>query len=183
MTKVAVIGNAGGGKSTMARALAAAHGLPYVAVDTLQWRPGWTPVPGDEFHRMHDAILATDAWVIDGFGPWEAVEERFDQADTLILVDHPLWVHFWWAAERQIACVTEERPDGPDGCPMLPMTDVLFKMIWDIHHHARPRLLEMIERRRATKDILHITSPDALNRFVAEQCHPPAAAALHGSEA
>lgn len=36
MTKVAVIGNAGGGKSTMARALATAHNLPYVAVDHLQ---------------------------------------------------------------------------------------------------------------------------------------------------
>ncbi len=33
MTKVAVIGNAGGGKSTMARALAAAHDLPYIAID------------------------------------------------------------------------------------------------------------------------------------------------------
>lgn len=29
MTKVAVIGNAGGGKSTLARALAAARGIPY----------------------------------------------------------------------------------------------------------------------------------------------------------
>ncbi len=170
MTKVAVIGNAGGGKSTMARALAAAHNLPYVAIDKLQWRPGWTPTPKDEFAQLHDEILAQEAWVIDGFGPWDAIEQRFDQADTLILVDHPLWVHFWWAAERQIACVTEERPDGPEGCPMLPMTEVLFKMIWDIHHEARPRLLDMIERRQAQKTIFHIQSPAELDRFVADYC-------------
>ncbi len=40
MTRVAIIGNAGGGKSTMARKLAAARGLPYFAVDKFQWRPG-----------------------------------------------------------------------------------------------------------------------------------------------
>ena len=177
MTRGAGIGTAGGGKSTMARALAAAHGLPSIAVDTLQWRPGWTPVPRDEFTRLHDDVLATDAWVSDGVGPWAAVEKRFDQADTIILVDHPLWVHVWWAAERQIACVTAERPDGPDGCPMLPMTDVLFKMIGDIHHEARPRLLDMIERRRADTTVVPSTSPDDLNRFVAEQCRPVAGAA------
>lgn len=56
---------------------------------------------------------------------------------------------------------------------MLPMTEVLFKMIWDIHHEARPRLLDMVERRRAEKTIFHIQSPEELNRFVANYCHAP----------
>jgi adenylate kinase family enzyme len=171
MVKVAVIGNAGGGKSTMARALATARHLPYHAVDKLQWRPGWTPVPEEEFTQAHEAILATERWIIDGWGPRAAIEKRLDQADTIIFVDHPLWVHFWWAAERQIACVTGERPDGPEGCPMLPMTRQLFEMIWHIHHEARPWLLAMIEMRRSTKSIMHIQSPEELDRFVADTCY------------
>jgi len=35
MTKVMVVGNAGGGKSTMCRAVCAAHGLPYLAIDRI----------------------------------------------------------------------------------------------------------------------------------------------------
>jgi len=35
MDRIAVIGNAGGGKSTLARALATRHDLPYVEVDAL----------------------------------------------------------------------------------------------------------------------------------------------------
>lgn len=171
MTRVAVIGNAGGGKSTMARKLAAAQNLPYHEVDLLQWRPGWTSVPADEFRRRHDTILASHAWIIDGFGPWDAIEKRFALADTLILVDHPLWVHFWWSAERLIAAARGERPEGPPGCLWLPVTERVFKLIRDIHHEVRPRLLEMVDAQRsAGKAVYHIQSPEELQAFIVQHC-------------
>jgi adenylate kinase family enzyme len=43
MERIAVIGNAGGGKSTLARALASRRRLPYVEIDALLWRGGWHP--------------------------------------------------------------------------------------------------------------------------------------------
>ena len=49
MERIAVIGNAGGGKSTLARALATRRGLPYVEIDALLWRDGWQPAPEDEY--------------------------------------------------------------------------------------------------------------------------------------
>ncbi len=129
-------------------------------------------MPLDEVRQAHDAILAQDAWVIDGWGPWDAIERRFDLADTLILVDLPLWVHYWWAAERQIASATsQELPDVPDGCSFVSMTGRLFKLMWEIHHEARPRLIELIEARRAGKTVFHIQSPEELDAFVAEYCH------------
>ncbi|MBF6589360.1 MAG: flagellar protein FlaR [Ktedonobacterales bacterium] len=170
MTRVAVIGNAGGGKSTMARALAAAHQLPYHEVDVFQWWPGWVPAPEDDVRAHIKEILRQDAWVLDGFGPWDTIEERFERADTVILVDHPLWVHYWWAAERQIACATGERVGGPEGCPLAPMTERLFELMWTIHHEVRPKLLELVERQRGAKTIYEIQSPEVLNRFVAEHC-------------
>jgi adenylate kinase family enzyme len=173
MTRVAIIGNAGGGKSTLARKLSAAHGLPYHAVDALQWRPGWTPVSLDEVRRVHDKILAHDAWVIDGWGPWDAIEKRFDRADTLILVDLPLWVHYWWAAERQIASAAGRvLPDEPEGCSYDGMTGRLFKLIWDIHHEVRPRLLEMVAARRDHKTVFLLQSPEELDAFASEYCAP-----------
>jgi len=43
MTRVAVIGNAGGGKSTMCRSLRHVQQLPYYAIDKIQWKPNWGP--------------------------------------------------------------------------------------------------------------------------------------------
>ena len=40
MKRVAVFGNTGGGKSTLARTLAALTGLPLYPLDLVQWRVG-----------------------------------------------------------------------------------------------------------------------------------------------
>ncbi len=170
MTRVAVIGNAGGGKSTLCRKLSQARQLPLFPIDQIQWKPGWTPASYDEVKRQHEHILAGDRWIIDGWGPFDLIEARFAAADTIIFVDLPLYVHYWWTIKRQVACLFRPRPDGPEGCPMLPMTWPLLKMIWQIHHHARPKLLDIVNRYRADKDVFHITSPRELRRFVQTCC-------------
>jgi adenylate kinase family enzyme len=40
--RIAVIGSPGAGKSTLARELGAALGLPVYHLDRLLWRPHWT---------------------------------------------------------------------------------------------------------------------------------------------
>ncbi len=167
MTRVMVIGNAGGGKSTMCRAICAAHGLPYFAVDKIQWKPNWVPTPEAEYSQAHEKLLAEKRWLIDGYGSWASVERRLCEADTIVLVDHPIWVHYWWATKRQIKAIFFGRPDGPEGCPMLPVTLRLYKMMWWLHRRMRPRLIEDINARRGHARIIHIRSPRELARFVA----------------
>jgi adenylate kinase family enzyme len=168
MQRVAVIGNAGGGKSRLARSLAESHRLPCHAVDKLQWRPGWQVVPEPEITVALDALISGPRWVIDGWGPWPTLEQRFAAADTIVLVDHPVWVHFWWAAERQIACARGvARPDGPECCDMLDVTPRLFKMIWDIDRNFMPRLRDLISTFDHGRRIHRITSPEQLDAFVA----------------
>lgn len=166
MTRVVVIGNAGGGKSTMCRALRAQTGLPCFAIDRIQWKPGWVRTPQAEFDRAHAALIGRDRWIIDGVGPWEAIERRFDACDTIIFVDHPVWRHFWWAAKRQVKAAFVGRPDGPEGCPMLPVTFRLFSMMLWLHRELRPRLLEAITARGSSKRIIHIRSPRQMASFI-----------------
>jgi adenylate kinase family enzyme len=166
MTRVMVIGNAGGGKSTMCRALSATHSLPYYAIDKIQWRPNWVRAPEPEFTAAHEALLAKERWLIDGYGSWTSILRRMNEADTIIFVDHPLWIHYWWAAKRQVKALFLGRPDGPDGCPMLPVTVRLFRMMWSLHWEMRPKLLAAIEARRGTARIIHIRSPRQLADFI-----------------
>ena len=49
MKRVAVFGNAGGGKSTLAGQLATITGLPVHVLDKLQFRDGGAPALHDEY--------------------------------------------------------------------------------------------------------------------------------------
>jgi adenylate kinase family enzyme len=82
MKRVAIFGNAGGGKSALARELAAITGLPLAVVDELRYRAGGAKVSDEEYLQAHATLLANEEWIIDGFGgPKLVVDPReVDQA-------------------------------------------------------------------------------------------------------
>jgi adenylate kinase family enzyme len=167
VTRVAIVGNAGGGKSTLRRALSRRLGLPLYALDQIQWQPGWVATAAPAFERRHRAWIQQPRWIIDGLGPVESLEARFEAADTIVLLDHPLWRHYWWAAKRQVMCLFRPRVDGPPGCPMLPVTWRLARLIWRIHRDLRPRLLKAAEACRGAKAVYHLRGPADVKRFLA----------------
>jgi adenylate kinase family enzyme len=168
MTRIAIIGNAGGGKSTISRKLRDLFGLPLHQIDQLQWRPGWRATPKEEFNEAHVKLLAESRWIIDGWGDFDAIKERFRRSDTIVLVDYPLWRHYWWAIKRQFMCLFRSRIDGPPGCPMVPMTWPLLKMLWAIDRHAMPRLRSLVDTRRDNKKVFHIRTLSELRAFYRE---------------
>ncbi len=171
MCKATIIGNAAGGKSTISKAIVESHELPLHTVDKLQWKPGWSPVPEEDVAKEIRCIMMNNRWLIDGWGPWETIEERFEKSDTIIFVDHNLWIHLWWAAKRQIkALVAPKFVEKPEGCDLAPMTWKMFKMIWMINRDLRPKLLNLVESYKGKKDVFHIRSPKELRRFTLEHC-------------
>ena len=171
MGRVAVIGNAAGGKSAMCKALSESKGLPVHAVDKIQWKPGWTPSAEMEVEKKLNEIMKNDLWIIDGWGSWKTIQRRFNAADTIILVDHSIWIHFWWALKRQItALFFPERLDKPEGCNLLQVTVRMFKMIWKIHRKLRPELLELVNSYKGRKEVFHIKSPAQLRHFMLQHC-------------
>ena len=166
-----VIGNAGGGKSTLCKTLSKSKVLPLYAVDKIQWKPGWTPAPAKEVEEKLNKIIRNDFWIIDGWGSWETIEERFKEADTIIFLDHSIWIHFWWALKRQFAAVFyPETLDKPEGCNLLDISGRMFKMIWMIHRQLRPKLLELVNTYKGEKSVFHIKSPNELKRFMLQHC-------------
>ncbi len=76
MQRVALIGNAGGGKTTLARAVASALDLPLYHVDSVQYEPGFRVRNADETARTLDRWAESDRWVIDGFGARASILKR-----------------------------------------------------------------------------------------------------------
>ncbi len=164
--RVAIVGNAGGGKSTLGKRLADQHGLPFFSVDQIQWLPGWVQADESVVTRKLDEVATTEHWIIDGWGPWPSLERRLAAADTIIFVDLPLWMHFWLAAERQISAARgEDRSDPLEGCDQLAVTRSLFELIWRVDQDLKPRLQAMLARRPVVTAYHHVTTIAELDGY------------------
>lgn len=164
--RIAIIGNAGGGKSRLGRALANRHDLPLLELDTLLWKPGWVAAPPAEIASAHKDWLAKPAWIIDGVGPWALAAERLAIADLVIFVDLPFATHVRWASKRQVASVFSARADGPPGCPMWKMTFRLYQMMWWFHRSLRPEIRSELARPIPHRQVITVTSVKALNDVI-----------------
>lgn len=167
MNKVAVFGNAGGGKSTLSKKLSEIAGLPLYPLDKLKFRPGGAEVPQEEYKRAHQEILASDRWIIDGFGCIETLWERLNAADTLIFVDLPLYVHFWWVTKRAIAGNFKTPEGWPEGSSMLQGIVNSYSVILPCYKRLTPKYREFVERSRETKRVFHIKSKREISQFLA----------------
>ena len=138
--RIAIIGNAGGGKSTLARKLGKALDLPVTHVDSVQYRSGWQRTETAECDRILDGAAQADRWVIDGFGSDASIEQRINLADTVVFVDFPLWRHYWWAGKRQWAARHGQRSELPENCPEFSFTHTrkLFAVMWLVHRDYTP---------------------------------------------
>ena len=94
MKRVAAFGNAGGGKFTLAKALANITGLPLHPIDSIKYKSGGEEIPYAEYLEIHAGLLKNERWIIDGFGCVASTWERFAAADTLVYVDLPLVLHY-----------------------------------------------------------------------------------------
>jgi adenylate kinase family enzyme len=145
VARIVVIGNAAGGKSTLARHLARRRELPLIEVDRLLWQQGWQLTPAADYAHAHAEIVAQDGWVIDGLGRQDSIAERLARSTEIILIDMPLWMHFWLAAERQIAWA-QGRPDHPPaGAAEMPPTRELFRTMAEVDQTWLPDIRSMCD--------------------------------------
>lgn len=166
MKKVAVFGNAGGGKSTLARRLADLTRIPLHPLDMIQYRAGGGKVPHDEYLKVHAELLQRDAWIIDGFGCVKSAWERFASADTLVYVDLPLFTHFLWVTKRLLKGVFVTPEGWPEGSPVLSSTIDSYRVLWLCHRRLTPKYRELVSTARQHKRVHHLRSAAEMNAFL-----------------
>ena len=159
MKRVAVFGNAGGGKSTLAKHLADLTQLPLYPLDMIQYRPGGGKVPHEEYLKAHADLLSRDEWVIDGFGCVPSAWERFSAADTLVYIDLPLTIHHWWVTKRLIKGLFVTPEGWPENSPMWRSTRDSYRVLWLCHRRLTPRYRQLVADMAASKRVHHLKSP------------------------
>ena len=156
--KIAVVGNAGGGKTRLSRRLSEVHHIPVTHVDTIQFLPGMKIRPQEETRKVLREITNQEKWLIDGYGPLDLIENRFLLADRVIFIDFPIWRHYWWCAKRQVQSPWKRRSELPENCneATIEHTLKLFKAIWQIHTKMRPELLRIFKKAQLKDKVVHI---------------------------
>lgn len=166
MRKVAVFGNTGGGKSTLARHLAEVTGLPLYPLDTIQYRTGGGKVPHEDYLKAHTDLLNRAEWIIDGFGCVASAWERFSAADTLIYVDLPLITHYRWVTKRLLKALFVNPEGWPDNSPLWSSTINSYRVVGRCHRHLTPKYRQLVTEATSSKRVHHLKSPAQIGAFL-----------------
>jgi adenylate kinase family enzyme len=170
--KVAVFGNAGGGKSTVARRLAEITGLPLIVLDFLQFpegyrsdRDGGGKISDDQYTKLHSEIIGRAEWVIDGYGSVASAWDRFAVADTLVYVDLPLSMHYWGVTKRLVKGLFKTPPGWPENSPVLQSSLSSYQIVWLYHTRLTPRYRKLVTE-SPSKHVHHLRSYAQMSRFL-----------------
>lgn len=151
MKRILVIGNSGSGKSTFARKLHRATGLPLFHLDLVWHLPDKTNISREEFDTRLEEILALKEWIIDG-NYQRTLQRRITACDTIFLLDYPVEVCLAGVAER----IGKDRPD-------MPWQETKFdpefrQWILDFPNTQLPDVYRLLDQYRDQKQIIIFTS-------------------------
>jgi adenylate kinase family enzyme len=153
--RVVIVGAGGSGKSTFARRLGAATGLPVVHLDELAFRPGWVPAPKDEWRATQAELVERDEWIIDG-NRASTMPIRLRRCDTVIFLDYPRLLSASRALKRQL--VNRGRAVQAEGCPER--LDLSFlRWVWRYNRDSRPETLRLIDEHASHATVMRFRRP------------------------
>lgn len=168
MQKVAVFGNAGGGKSRLSKKLAEITNLPLYVLDKIQYQAGGQEVPSQDYQRIHEQILKSDKWLIDGYGCPETLWSRLNAADTLVYIDLPLYRHFIWVTKRLIGGLFKNPEGWPENSPILKSSITSYQVLLACHKYLTPKYREYVSNQSVTKNVYHLKSTKDISQFLAD---------------
>ncbi len=145
--RIAIIGNAGSGKSTLSQKLHTIFKFPIYYLDQYFWKPGWVRTEPDEYKRMHDAICDKEEWIIDGIN-LRVMEYRIKRADMVIFLDLPSYLCLWRIFKRTLKNYDKETPSSAKGCPERFNWAFLkfLKWVWDFKKKYPAAIREILKR-------------------------------------
>lgn len=164
MEKIMIIGSPGAGKSTFARRLKEATGLPLYYLDAIWHRSDQTTLSKEEFDAKLEEIVRKERWIIDG-NYQRTLDLRLEWCDTVFLLDYPLEVCLLGASSR-IGVRHEDLPW------METEFDEEFKQsIMDFPKTQLPQIYELLQKYQADREIFVFKSREEAERFLKDnQC-------------
>lgn len=165
--RIAIIGNAGSGKSILAQKLHQILNFPVYHLDKYFWKPNWTRPDPDEYKIIHDKLCDQDVWIIDGMN-LRVLEYRIQKADIIIFLDIPRYICFWRIFKRTITYYGKETPNSAPHCQERINGEFIkfLKWVWDFKRKYVPRIMALLNSYTTTKEIYILKSQKEIDQFI-----------------
>ena len=174
MHRIAVIGNAGSGKTTLARELARRLNARYIDFDGTVLLPHWERVPRDQRMALFEPLTRDGDWTIDGHlradREWEQL--ILERADTVIWLDLPVWRVMVAVTLRTLWNTVTRKPafgGNVETFSMLFSPDHSIGFAWTMHDSLRREYTRLFaDPANRGKRLLRFTSRRDVNRWLRE---------------
>ena len=166
MSKIAVIGCGGAGKSTFSRKLQEILDISVYHLDALNWKPGWVPTPKDEWDGIIKNLTDKQEWIIDGnYGRTLGI--RLESADTIIFFNMPTYLCIYRILKRRLMYHDKSRPDMNEGCPERLDWDFI-KWVWSYNKDKKPEILKKLKMYSHLKNVIIFNNSSEVDKFISE---------------
>jgi len=166
MKKVAVFGKPGSGKSTLSKNLASAIDIKLHSLDSILYKENGDLVDRKTYDEKHENILSSESWIIDGFGPMESFNKRLEAADTLIYIELPYLISYWFVTKRLLKGLVVKPEGWPDGSSVLKGTLESYKVLKLCPKFWNDSFMQSLEKISTSKSLYVIRSVSELNGFI-----------------
>ncbi|MBB3129506.1 adenylate kinase family enzyme [Paenibacillus rhizosphaerae] len=162
--RIAIIGSAGSGKSTLSQKLGEILSLPVVHLDRFYWKPNWTPTANDEWDEFVKDAVSEDQWIIDG-NYTRTLGIRLNEADAVIFLDMPRLLCIYRIMKRRIRYHGKTRPDLNEECPEK-LDWAFFIWVWNYKKRSRSKVMEALEQVKGRKQVVILKSRKEVQEFL-----------------
>lgn len=164
--RVAVIGNACSGKTTLTRVLSKQLSLPAYHIDRIQYDHRLQIRPHPETISEILNIQISDKWIIDGYGPLDILQDRLRAADCIVMLDLPIQWNYLFACKRILTLLwKKKRLELPEGSSERNLFHLyrLFKSIHQTETKMRPEMLRILKRSGLAEKTIIVRNRQSLN--------------------
>jgi len=157
--RIHITGNAGSGKTTLAKELGDILQLDVYGLDKIVWMSNWKKTPPDKRRQLEQELVDKSEWVIEGVS--SVVRQS---SDLIIFLDYPRHICLIRCIKRSWKYLFTSRPELPNNCPEIKIILQLLKIIWQYPKIAKPFIVKDLDG----QNFVTVTSTCELNELINE---------------
>lgn len=166
--KIAIIGCAGSGKTTLAFRLAQLTELPLYHLDQYYWKPGWQREEWEQFQKIHDELCQRPEWIIEG--PYtKLLQNRLEHADVIVYLDIPRTQCLLRVIRRAWTHRGESIPGSPKDCPQRIMSRGFFDFllwIWNFKSRNHDFIMHLLHEHPSQPTVYVVSNDQEIEKLL-----------------